>query len=112
MTIRVPGLERLVVVFPATLDSAVVTVDDVLIAVHRAVQASAIELHSRGGTKYGQRSILGSSPRILAPSPAYEHTTMANQERGGGDHHWWAGLYPCQKERDVWVLRTRRISNR
>jgi hypothetical protein len=36
MTIRVPGLERLVVVFPATLESTVITVDDVLIAVHRA----------------------------------------------------------------------------
>jgi hypothetical protein len=42
-TIRMLGLERLVVVFPAILESAVVTVDDVLITVHRAVQASAME---------------------------------------------------------------------
>jgi len=111
MTIRVPGLERLVVVFPATLDSTVVTVDDVLIAVHRAVRASAMELHRGFGTKYGQRSIPGSSPMILAPWPAYGHSTMANQERDGGGLRW-AGLYPCQKERDVWILCTRRVSNR
>ena len=111
MTIRVPGLERLVVVFPATLDSAVVTVDDVLIAVHRAVQASAMELRREFGTKYGQINRPGSSPLILASCPAYEHSTMANQDRGGGGY-LWAGLYPCQKERDVWVLRTRRVSNR
>jgi hypothetical protein len=111
MTIRVPGLERLVVVFPATLESTVVTVDDVLIAVHRAVQAMAMELHTGFGTKYGQRRIPGSSPMILTPWPTYEHTTVANQDRSGG-HNLWAGLYPCQKERDVWVLRTRRVSNR
>ena len=35
MTIVVPGVERAVVVFPATLESAVVTVDDVLFTVHR-----------------------------------------------------------------------------
>ena len=111
MTIRVPGWERPVVVFPTTLDTAVVTVDDVLIAVHRAVQASAMELHGGFGTKYGQRSIPGSSPMILASCPAYEPSTMVNQDRGGGGY-LWAGLYPCQKERDVWVLRTRRVSNR
>ena len=111
MTIKVPGLERLVVVFPSTLDSAVVTVDDVLIAVHRAVQASGTELYVGFGTKSGQRTILGSCPTSLAPRVAYEHTTIATRERGGGDH-WWSGLYPCQKERDVWILRTRKISNR
>ena len=111
MTIKVPGLERLVVVFPSTLYSAVVTVDDVLIAVHHAVQASGIGPRVGFGTKYGQRTILGSSPMSLAPRVAYEHSTIATRERGGGDH-WWAGLYPCQKERDVWILRTRRISNR
>ena len=110
MTIKVPGLERLVVVFPATLDNAVVTVDDVLIAMHRAVQASVMELHSEFGTKYGQRSALESSPRILAPWLAYEHVTIANQEWGGRDH-LWAGLYPCQEERDVWVLGTRRVGD-
>ena len=111
MTIKVPGLERLVVVFPSTLESAVVTVGDVLIALHHAVQASGIELHVGFGEKYGQRTILGSSPMSLAPRLAYEHTTIATPERGGGDP-WWAGLYPCQKERDVWILRTRKISNR
>jgi hypothetical protein len=38
-------LERVVVVFPATLESAVVTVGDVLVSVYHAVQRSAIEYH-------------------------------------------------------------------
>ncbi|KIM38665.1 hypothetical protein M413DRAFT_447632 [Hebeloma cylindrosporum] len=102
MTIMVPGLERFVVVFPATSDSDIVTVDDVLIAVHRAVQASA----TGSSMEYG---IPGSSPMIIAPWTAYERTNIDAEECGGGDQ-WWEGLYPCQKERDVWVLRTTKVS--
>ncbi|KIM38664.1 hypothetical protein M413DRAFT_12596 [Hebeloma cylindrosporum] len=88
MTIMVPGLERFVVVFPATSNSDIVTVDDVLIAVHRAVQAAAMELHREFGTTYGERDLA----------------------ECGGEDDWWGGLYPCQNEQDVWVLRTRIIS--
>ena len=45
MAIIVPGLERVVVVFPATLDS------DVLVAVYHAVQEWAFEHHREFGTK-------------------------------------------------------------
>ena len=82
MPIVVPGLDRVVVVFPATLDSAVVTVGDVLVAVYRAVQESAFERHGEFGTKQLD------------------------------EDHWWAGLYPCHNERDIWILRTRRIDHR
>jgi hypothetical protein len=51
MVIVVPGLERVVVVFPTTLDSEVVTVGDVLVAVYHAVQESAIEYHGEFGVK-------------------------------------------------------------
>ena len=44
MAIVVPGLNMVIVVFPATLDSAVVTVGDVPVALYRAVQESVIEL--------------------------------------------------------------------
>ena len=44
MAIVVPGLKMVIVVFPATLDSAVVIVGDVPVAVYRAVQESIIEL--------------------------------------------------------------------
>jgi hypothetical protein len=51
MMIVVPGLERVVVIFPATLDGAVVTVSDVLVAVYRAAQESALEHHGDFGVK-------------------------------------------------------------
>ena len=51
MKIVVPGLEGVVVVFPTTLDSAVVTVGDVIVAVHRAVQQSAFKHHREFGSK-------------------------------------------------------------
>ena len=105
MTIRVPGLERLVVVFPATLDSRVVTVGDVLDAVYRAVQTPAIEHRERG-----RKNWLGLG-QIDLPRSRWivdEYTAKDVQKHFGGNH-WWGGLYPCQKERDVWVLRTRRV---
>ena len=43
MTIRMLDLERLVVLFPTILESAVFMVDNVFITVHRPVQASAVE---------------------------------------------------------------------
>jgi len=104
MTIRVPGLERVVVVFPATLDSRVVTVGDVLDAVYRAVQTSVIEHRERAAQ--GQNNWPGSGQVDLARWVAEEYVAKAVQKHGGGSH-WWAGLYPCQKERDVWILRTR-----
>jgi len=98
MTIRVPGLERVVVVFPATLDSRVVTVGDVLDAVHHAVQTSAIEHRERAAQR--QNNWRGSGQGDMARWVAEEYVAKAVQKHGGGSH-WWAGLYPCQKERDV-----------
>jgi len=57
MKIVVPGLEGVVVVFPTTLDNAVVTVSDVIVAVHRAVQQSAFE-HHREFTESLARNVL------------------------------------------------------
>jgi hypothetical protein len=49
MTIVVSGLGRVIVVFPATLDSGVVTVGDVLVA----VQESGTARHEDRGVKCG-----------------------------------------------------------
>jgi len=108
MAIVVPGLERVIVVFPATLDSDVVTVGDVIVAVYRAVQESAIEHHSEFGMKRGVegRSFPASGRVELT---ANTHTPAIE---GLGEHHWWAGIYPYPNERDVWVLRTRRFNHR
>jgi len=109
MAIVVPGLERVVVVFPATLDSAVVTVGDVLVAVYRAVQESAIEHHGESGVKSaieGRKSFSASGQADLT---ANVYTPVIEELC---EDHWWAGLYPCHNERDIWILRTRRIDHR
>jgi len=109
MPIVVPGLERVVVAFPATLDSAVVTVCDVLVAVYRAVQESAFERHGEFGAERaseGRRSFPASGQADLTAN-AYTPTIEELHE-----DHWWAGLYPCHNERDIWILRTRRIDYR
>ena len=104
MTIVVPGLERVIVAFPATLDSDVVIVCDVLVAVYRAMQESAFEHRGGFGAKRGiegRRNLLASAQADLMANtytPAIEEL---------GEDHWWAGLDPHQNERDVWVLRTK-----
>ena len=91
MAIIVPGLERVVVVFLATLDSEVVTVDDVLVAVYHAVQESAIEHHGEFGAK---RAIQGRRTFVAwGQADLKDNTYIPVVEELGADH-WWAGLYP------------------
>ena len=85
------GSERVVVVFPPTLDTAVVTAGNVLVAVYRGVQESAFEPHGEFGVKCAikrRRSFAASGQADLMAN-AY---TPAIEETGG--EHWWAGLYP------------------
>ncbi|KIM38658.1 hypothetical protein M413DRAFT_447629 [Hebeloma cylindrosporum] len=108
MTIVVPGLQRVVVVFPSTSDSDVVTVGDVLVTVYRAMQESAFEHHREFGAKRGAKG--GRNNGLWGQTaPINGHPTAVEEL---GDDCWWAGLYPCQNERDVWVLRTRRLDDR
>jgi hypothetical protein len=109
MTIVVPSLERVVVIFSTTLDGAVVTVGNVLIAVYRVAQESAFERHGEFGAKHaieGRRNLPASGQAdstVNAYTPAFEKL---------GKDYWWAGVYPCHNDRDIWVLRTRRINYR
>ena len=107
MTIVMSGLARVIVVFPAKLDSGVVTVGDVLVAVYRAVKESAIARHKERGGIEGRRDWPASRQAELT---ANTNTTMVIEELG--EDHWWAGLHPCHMERDLWVLRTRRVDYR
>ena len=45
LTIVVPGVERLVVVFPATLETGVISVGNVVVAEYRVVPEWVIECH-------------------------------------------------------------------
>jgi hypothetical protein len=110
MTIVVPGVETaVVVVFPATLDSDVVTVGDVLVAVYRAIQESAIQYYGEFGAKCGAEGTSHCPASGQANLTANAYTPTIEEL---GEDHWWAGLYPCQNERDIWVLRTQRIDQR
>jgi hypothetical protein len=110
MAVVVPGLGRLIVVFPAMLDSGVITVGDVLVAVYRAVQESDIEHHGRVGAKRGADGRKDWSASRQAELKANTNTSIVIEELG--EDHWWAGLHPCPRERDVWVLRTKRVDYR
>jgi hypothetical protein len=110
MAIVVPGLGRLIVVFPAMLDSSMVTVGDVLVAVYRAVQESVIEYHGKVGSKHGADERKDWSASRQAELKANPNTNIVIQELG--EDHWWAGLHPCPRARDIWVLRTRKVDYR
>jgi hypothetical protein len=110
MAVVVPGLGRLIVVFPAVLDSDVVTVGDVFVAVYRAVQESDIEHHGNVGTKRGADGRKDWSASRQAELKANANTNTVIGELG--EDHWWASLHPCPRESDVWVLRTRRVDYR
>ena len=110
MAVVVPGLGRLIVVFPAKLDSGVVTVGDVLVAVYRAVQESGIDHHGKVGAKHGADGRKEWSASRQAELKANTNTNTVIEELG--EDHWWAGLHPCPRERDLWLLRTRRVDYR
>jgi hypothetical protein len=98
MAIVVPGLERIVVVFPATLNSTVVTVCEVLVAVYQAVQESAFEHHAEFGTKRTIERRKNFPALGQADLTANTHAPTVHEL---GEDHLWAGLYPSRNERDV-----------
>lgn len=84
MTIVVPSFERVVVIFPATLDGAAVTE---LICVYRAVEKSAFQHHREFGVKRAIEGIKNfptsgqSDSKVNAYTPAFEEI---------GEDYWWA----------------------
>jgi len=106
MTIVVPGVERAVVVFPATLESAVVTVDDVLFTVHRVNRGSVVGRHDEFGVERGVEGRRHNPSGRRGKITANWYNT--NGIEGFGEDHWWAGLSPCQRYRNAWILRTSR----
>ena len=107
MTVVLPGLGRPIIVLPATSDSDVVTVSDVLVAVYRAVQESSIEHHGEFGAKRGAEDRKDFSASRQAD---LKGVTITSEELG--EDYWWAGLHPCQMEQDIWVLCTKRVDHR
>ena len=85
-----------IVVFPSGIDDGVVTVQDVLLAVHYALRASALDDQHRRQAELMRQG----SPRSYRPPGDCEAIDVAVKCYG------WAGLTQSPTEGDVWLLMT------
>ncbi|EDQ99113.1 uncharacterized protein LACBIDRAFT_335334 [Laccaria bicolor S238N-H82] len=96
LTIRTALASKPVVVFPSRIVDGVVTVQDVLLAVHYALRASALDDQHRRRAELWRQG----APRSYHPSEDYEAIDVAFGCYG------WAGLTQSPTEGDVWILKT------
>ena len=103
LTIRLALVERPIVVFPANVDCGIVTIYDVLLAVHYAVCTSVIDDHRRQ-----HRQDVDVLPVDNAALRFGRNRTCRNNPgmKLKGCYKW-VGLIPSPTERDVWILLTR-----
>jgi hypothetical protein len=87
-------------VFPSRIDDGVVTVQDVLLAVHYALRASALDDQHRRRRRRQSELWRQGAPRSYRPSEGYEAIDVAVGCYG------WAGLTQSPTEGDVWILMT------
>ncbi|CAA7261283.1 unnamed protein product [Cyclocybe aegerita] len=105
LTVRMPGIESPVVVFPSRRDSMVVTIDDVLGAVSSAVRRAVLDQLTSQAT--GDSFGLGRRGYIQSPQPFYTDAQLTSDVRRRLSRaRWWGGLYASPTERDVWILHT------
>jgi hypothetical protein len=100
LTIRLALVERPIVVFPANVDHGIITIYDVLLAVHYAVYTGVIGDHRRRHTELWP--IVNSALRS-GGNRTCRHTSGIELEGS----YKWVGLTPSPTERDVWILLTR-----
>ena len=100
LTIRTALVSKPIVVFPSTIDDGVVTVQDVLLAVHYALQASALDDQHRRHQRRQAELWRQGAPRSYRPPEDYEAIDVAVGCYG------WAGLTQSPTEGDVWILMT------
>ena len=98
LTIRTALVSKPIVVFPSRIDDGVVTVQDVLLAVHYALRASALDDQRR--RRRHRQAELWSAPTSYCPPEDYEAIDVAVGCYG------WAGLMQSPTEGDVWILMT------
>ncbi|EDQ99114.1 uncharacterized protein LACBIDRAFT_335335 [Laccaria bicolor S238N-H82] len=96
ITIRTALVGKPIVVFPSRIVDGVVTVQDVLLAVHYALRASALDDHRHRRAELWRQG----APRSYRPSEDYESIDVAVGCYG------WAGLTQSPTEGDVWILMT------
>jgi hypothetical protein len=85
-----------IVVFPSRIDDGVVTVQDVLLAVHYALRDSALDDQQRRQEEMWRQG----NPRSYRPPEDYGAIDLTFGCYG------WAGLTLSPTEGDVWILMT------
>ena len=100
LTIRMALVSKPIVVFPSRIDEGVVTVHDVLLAVHSALRASALDDQHRRRRRRQAELWRQGAPRSYHPSEDYDAIDVAVGCYG------WAGLTQSPTEGDVWILMT------
>ncbi|KAF8899485.1 hypothetical protein CPB84DRAFT_1780397 [Gymnopilus junonius] len=98
LTIRMAGVSRPIIIFPATTNDSVVTVEDVLKVVHRNVLVAVHD--DPWWINRLQRRLKGHASGLPGRS---NHAGCVSCFHSG---LWWGGLYPSPDERDVWILHT------
>ena len=100
LTIRMALVSKPIVVFPSRIDEAVVTVHDVLLAVHSALRASTLADQHRRRPRRQAELWRQSAPRSHHPLEDCKTIDVAVGCYG------WAGLTQSPTEGDVWILMT------
>ena len=100
LTIRTALVSKPIVVFPSKIDDGDVTVQDVLLAVHYALRASALDDQHRRRRRRQAELWRQGAPRSYRPPEDYEAMDVAVGCYG------WAGLTQSPTESDVWILMT------
>ncbi|EDQ99093.1 uncharacterized protein LACBIDRAFT_335339 [Laccaria bicolor S238N-H82] len=100
LTIRMALVSKPIVVFPSRIDDGVVIVQDVLLAVHHALRASALDDQHRRRRHRQTELWKQGAPRLYHPSEDYQAIDVAVGCYG------WAGLTQSPTESDVWILMT------
>ena len=103
LTIRLALVERPIVIFPANVDRGIVTIYDVLLAVHYAVCTSVTDDHRRRQRQDAELLPVDNSALRFGRNRACRRTSGMELE----GCYKWVGLTPSPTERDVWILLTR-----
>jgi len=100
LTIRTALISKPIVVFPSRIDYGVVTVQDVLLAVHYALRASVLDDQHRRRQHQQAELWRQGAPRSYRSPEDYEAIDVVVGCYG------WAGLTQSPTEGDVWILIT------
>jgi len=103
LTIRLALVERPIVIFPTNVGRGIVTINDVLLAVHYTVCTSVTEDNCRRHKQDAELWLVDNSAVRSDENRTCRRTSGIELE----GRYKWVGLTPSPTERDVWILLTR-----